>query len=94
MAEGRIVLASDVGGHRELIRNTQTGYLFAPDDPARMADRIIEVLFRKDDHSQVRDAARNYVATQRTWAVCAAAYKDLYALALRKHGGTPSGPGF
>ena len=28
MAQGRLVLASDVGGHRELIRDGETGTLF------------------------------------------------------------------
>jgi PEP-CTERM/exosortase A-associated glycosyltransferase len=89
MAEGRIVLASDVGGHRELIRDSQTGFLFAPDDPAQMADRIIEVLSNKDDHSRISDAARDYVAKERTWTVCASAYRDVYGLALRKRGNAP-----
>ena len=34
MAQGRLVAASDVGGHRELIRDGDTGTLFAPDEPA------------------------------------------------------------
>lgn len=93
MAEGRLVLASDVGGHRELIRDAQTGFLFAPDDPARMADRIIEVLSKKDEHSRIRDAARDYVASERTWTVCASAYRELYESALRNRGTPPrSGP--
>jgi PEP-CTERM/exosortase A-associated glycosyltransferase len=32
MAQGRIVAASDVGGHRELISDGRTGVLFPPDD--------------------------------------------------------------
>ena len=84
MAEGRIVLASDVGGHRELIRDSETGFLFAPDDPASIAHRVIEVLSKKDEHSRIRDAARDYVATERTWPVCASSYRELYDLALRK----------
>ncbi len=89
MAEGRIVLASDVGGHRELIRDSQTGFLFAPDDPDRIADRVVEVLSKKDEHSRMRDAARDYVATKRTWPVCASNYKGLYEFALRKRVSTP-----
>ena len=34
MAQERIVVASDVGGHRELVRDRETGYLFPPGDPA------------------------------------------------------------
>ena len=37
MAQRRLVAASDVGGHRELIRDGDTGTLFAPDDPAAIA---------------------------------------------------------
>ena len=37
MAQGRLVAASDVGGHRELIRDGDTGTLFPPDDPAAIA---------------------------------------------------------
>jgi glycosyltransferase involved in cell wall biosynthesis len=89
MAEGRIVLASDVGGHRELIRDSQTGFLFAPDDPVQMADRVIKVLSKKDDHSRISEAARDYVAKERTWTVSASAYRDVYGLALRKRGNAP-----
>ena len=33
MAQERIVVASNVGGHRELIRDRETGYLFPPTTP-------------------------------------------------------------
>ena len=34
MAQERIVVASNVGGHRELVRDRETGYLFPPEIPA------------------------------------------------------------
>ena len=37
MAQGKLVAASSVGGHRELIADGLTGTLFAPDDPADCA---------------------------------------------------------
>src|SRR3546814_20259600 len=37
MAQGKLVAASDVGGHRELIEEGAPGTLFAPDDPAPIA---------------------------------------------------------
>ena len=39
MAQGRLLIASDVGGHRELIEDGVTGFLFRPDDPAALAAR-------------------------------------------------------
>jgi glycosyltransferase involved in cell wall biosynthesis len=40
MAQGRILAASDVGGHLELIADGKTGVLFKADDPASLADKV------------------------------------------------------
>lgn len=79
MAEGRIVLASDVGGHRELIRDGETGFLFPPDDPAKLAARVMDVIAAEPTLPAVRAAARGFVRTERTWTVTAEAYRPLYA---------------
>jgi len=84
MAEGRIVFASDVGGHRELIRNSETGFLFPPDDPSCIARRITEVLSAKEQYKQIPDAARYYVETNRTWPICASHYRPVYEMVLRR----------
>ncbi len=39
MAQGRMFVASDVGGHRELIRDGETGFLFRAGDVAALAAR-------------------------------------------------------
>jgi PEP-CTERM/exosortase A-associated glycosyltransferase len=78
MAEGRIVLASDIGGHRELIRDNQTGFLFPPDDPPAMAARVIAAMLATDRHPPMRAAARCFVETERTWPVCVQACRPLY----------------
>ena len=39
MAQGRMFVASDVGGHRELIRDGETGFLFPAGDAARWRAR-------------------------------------------------------
>ncbi len=44
MAQDKLVAASDVGGHRELITDGVTGRLFAPDDPAACADALVRLL--------------------------------------------------
>ncbi len=43
MAQGRLLVASDVGGHRELIRDGETGVLFAPTTRRRSpaVDRVL-----------------------------------------------------
>ncbi len=78
MAEGHIVLASDIGGHRELIRDRETGFLFPPDDPAAIADGIIAAMAATDRHAAMRADARRFVETERNWPVCVGASRPVY----------------
>ena len=48
MAERRLVVASDVGGHQELIHDNETGYLFAADDVTMDLIKRRELLRRLD----------------------------------------------
>lgn len=81
MALGRVVLAADVGGHRELLADGRTGHLFAPGDPAALAAAIARVLAPGADWSAMRAAARRFVETQRAWPTVAAGYAGIYARA-------------
>lgn len=78
MAQGRMFVASDVGGHRELVRDNETGFLFPAGDAGALADLIDRVLERKHDWSRVREQARNFVVSERTWARSVARYADVY----------------
>jgi len=82
LAEGRIVLASDVGGHREMLRDGVTGFLFAPDDPAALARRVLEAIAATDQHPRMREAGRQFIAAERTWQASAAQYREAYGRAL------------
>jgi PEP-CTERM/exosortase A-associated glycosyltransferase len=84
MAQEKIVLASDVGGHRELIRDNETGYLFPPDDPRRLAARVVEVLARRADWPAMRARGRRFVATERSWRASVARYQDVYDRLVRR----------
>lgn len=81
MAARQLVLASDIGGHRELVRDGVTGFLFPPDDPAALARRVIDAV-RGPGADAMRDAARHFIETERTWTASASHYKPMYA-ALR-----------
>ena len=84
MAEGRLVVASDVGGHRELIDNGRTGYLFPADDVTALAAKVGDVLAAPEALPAIRAAAADFVRTERVWPVSAANYRALYELVLRR----------
>ncbi len=83
MAERRLVIASDVGGHRELIRDGETGYLFAAGDPAALARRVAEAAGDRGRHEAMREAGRRFVETERSWVASAAHYRPVYERLLR-----------
>ena len=78
MAQGRILAASSVGGHRELITDGKTGILFAPDDPAALANKVGDLLDAQSTWPALRLAGREYVEVERNWPVSVARYKNIY----------------
>jgi glycogen(starch) synthase len=86
MAQGRMFVASDVGGHRELVRDGETGFLFPAGDAVALARAIDGLLARRDDWPRVRAQARRYVETERHWAASVARYRDVYRRALARVG--------
>jgi PEP-CTERM/exosortase A-associated glycosyltransferase len=78
MAQGRILAASDVGGHLELIADGKTGVLFKADDPDSLADKVSNLLEAREQWPLLRAAGRRYVETERNWPVSVARYKNIY----------------
>ena len=83
MAQGRLVVASDVGGHRELIEHGETGALFASDSPADCAMAISELLAQPELWDSLRAAGRAHVAQRHDWAKNAKCYQVVYQTLLR-----------
>jgi PEP-CTERM/exosortase A-associated glycosyltransferase len=84
MAQGRIVVASDVGGHQELIRPGETGFLFRAGDADALADAVLHVIRHPELAAAVRINARRFVETERSWAASVGRYAGVYARALEK----------
>lgn len=82
MAQERIVVASSVGGHRELIRDRETGYLFPPDDPHRLAEVVLAALADRHSWPRIRARAVEFVETERSWARSVARYGEVYSRIL------------
>ncbi|MBS0369734.1 MAG: glycosyltransferase, exosortase A system-associated [Proteobacteria bacterium] len=86
MAQGRMFVASDVGGHRELVRHGETGFLFKAGDEQALAASIEEILSKRDMWPKIRTQARYFVEVERTWKGSVERYVDVYGRALAAHG--------
>ena len=82
MAQRRLVAASDVGGHRELITDGVTGTLFAPDDPAACAAVLARIIADRSEWDAMKDRAQMHVRTRHDWAINVARYLSVYHLLL------------
>ena len=78
MAQGRVLVASDVGGHKELIRHGQTGMLFKAGNAAALAHAVVELLAGQHRWPLMRQAGRRFVEEERNWTASAAHYQGAY----------------
>jgi len=83
MAQGKLVVASGVGGHRELIRDGETGFLFSAGEPAALAACLRRLLNRREQWPVIRASARRFVEKERNWAVSVARYTGIYEQLIR-----------
>ncbi|MGN7998862.1 TIGR04063 family PEP-CTERM/XrtA system glycosyltransferase [Sphingomonas sp. 22176] len=77
MAQQRLVAASDVGGHRELIEDGVTGTLFSADDPVALANALENMFCMRNQWDVRRKRARAYIEAERNWFVNIAVYDGL-----------------
>jgi glycosyltransferase involved in cell wall biosynthesis len=86
MAEQRIVVASDIGGHRELMRHRETAYLFAPDNPRHVAEGILGALYDRPAWPRIQSQALRFVEQERCWEANVARYDRVYNRLLNPAG--------
>ena len=79
MAQGRLVVASDVGGHKELIRDNETGRLFKANDAVDLAQTVLDLLSQQNHWDKLRKAGRLYVEQERNWTKSVGYYQNVYA---------------
>lgn len=84
MAQGRLVVASDVGGHKELIEHQRNGHLFKANDAAALAATVLTVLNQPQQWEQLRTAGRLYVERTRNWAKSVSYYENVYTQLITK----------
>jgi PEP-CTERM/exosortase A-associated glycosyltransferase len=78
MAQGRLLIASNVGGHRELVRDGVTGRLFPPGDPAALAGAVRAITAERSRWDETRAAGRQYVEDERNWRASVERYARVY----------------
>lgn len=82
MAQGHLFVASDVGGHKELIRHGETGWLFKADDRDALAAAVLDMLDHRDRWPQLRANGRRFVEEVRNWRNSVAYYEAPYQALL------------
>lgn len=78
MAQRKLVVASNVGGHRELIEDGVTGTLFPAGDPAALAEALADLFDRRGEWGARRDSARRFVEEERNWSSNISRYAPVY----------------
>jgi PEP-CTERM/exosortase A-associated glycosyltransferase len=86
MAQGRLVVASDVGGHRELVRDGVNGFLFRAGSGDALAEKVLDVLAQPERWPAIRAGGRQYVEAERSWRRSVSRYRAVYDGALAAMG--------
>ena len=82
MAMSKVFVASDVGGHRELVQDGVTGVLFRAGDPHELASAILKVAGDEQLRRRLATDGLRHVREERTWARAVRGYEPVYARLL------------
>jgi len=82
MAQERLFVASDVGGHRELVEDGVTGLLHRAGDAASLAEKLAHLLNDPTGGEALKAAGRRFVEAERSWPVSVANYRVAYTQML------------
>ena len=86
MAQQKLFVASDVGGHRELVEHMQTGVLFKADDSQALTQAVLDLLASPQIWPQLKANGRAFVESVRNWRNSVANYKPVYERITRSEG--------
>lgn len=78
MASGKPVVASNIGGIPEVVKDGVTGLLFKRGNPEDLADKIIMVLENRSLSESLVFNAKNLIKERYSWPVIASCMEDLY----------------
>jgi glycosyltransferase involved in cell wall biosynthesis len=81
MACGRPVIAVDRHGPAEVVDHGRTGWLVQPDDPAGLANALVEAVNRPAERRRRGAEAREDALARFAWPALAAEVAEVYAQA-------------
>ncbi len=79
MAQGKLVLASDVGGHKELIHDGENGRLFVADNQGQLVSTTVEMIQQRERWAGYRKTGRKFVEVERNWPRSVGNYQKIYS---------------
>jgi glycosyltransferase involved in cell wall biosynthesis len=82
MACGTPVVASNIPGHKDVINNNTTGYLFETGDVDDLSSKIIKALGNREKRSKLASAAKTFVQKQCTWDCVSKRLDHVYKMGL------------
>jgi glycosyltransferase involved in cell wall biosynthesis len=86
MAMGKPVVATEVGGIPELIKNGRSGLLVPPKNPEALATAIRDLISNDQLAAKMGQAARNFVMNNHSIVKIAQKWQTLYLSILREKG--------
>lgn len=78
MAMAKCVLASNVGGMRELVVDGITGVLFEPQNVEDLAHKVDRLTMSRDERQRYGRQALDVVTKERSWEILGQRYVDMY----------------
>jgi glycosyltransferase involved in cell wall biosynthesis len=82
MAMGKAFVASDVGGHRELVQDGVTGLLFRAGEGQALAAAVLKLADDRQMRDRLTTEGLRYVREERTWSRAVRGYGPVYARLL------------
>jgi len=84
MAQGQLFVASDVGGHKELIEHNKTGVLFKAGSATALAQALLDLLNNPALWPVLKTNGREFVENVRNWKNSVANYVGPYERLVAK----------
>jgi PEP-CTERM/exosortase A-associated glycosyltransferase len=82
MAMGKALIASDVGGHKELIKHEETGLLFPAGNMNALTQSIERLLKDSELRKKIENQGYTWVRENHTWDKTTSVYSEVYSKAL------------